>query len=249
MWRMNNLLKLFSLNIEEAKHYDRWVPFVQEKGFDVVCLQEVCKSDLHIFEERLDMKFIFTPMCNIFRSDNGERDVCGVAIGSKLAPESNDSISYVKEYHSETEPDSPKGFMWPARVLLSVTYKKDGEPFHISTTHFTKTPDGEITDYQRKDANALLSILQAKGDFVLCGDMNAPRGKECFGMFAEHYHDNIPAHYKSSLDMEIRSHPFEGDSNLMVDCLFSTPHYRTENVELVSGLSDHMGIVTDIYKS
>jgi endonuclease/exonuclease/phosphatase family metal-dependent hydrolase len=241
---MKQPLRLFSLNIERSKHYDRWIPFVQNNNFDVVCLQEVCESDVPMFEEKLGMHVIFAPMGSIYRDDNNQEDVCGIAIGSLVQGEI-DIQYYVEEYDKDRKPDSPRGFLFAPRVLLEITYEKDSHVFHIATTHFTRTDNGEITDKQREDANNLLEFLAKKKDFVLCGDMNAPRGKECFDMFSQKYLDHIPAHYTNSIDTSLHRNP---DLEFMVDALFSTPHYQTRNVELVTGLSDHMGIVAELYK-
>jgi len=245
---MNEALKLFSLNIERGKHYDRWIPFVKRGDFDIVCLQEVYEPDLKMFEDELGMKFIFVPMCNVYHDNTHEEVLQGIAIGSRAQSLISESSYYFQKYDSSKKPDSPSGFKDCGRVLLCSSYKKNDQVFHICTTHFTHTPNGEITEQQKKDAHNLLNLLSDKEEFILCGDMNAPREKACFSMFEKEYTDNIPKHYTSSLDIELRSSPFIGDSNLMVDALFSTPHYAAENVELVSGLSDHKAIVADFYK-
>ncbi|MBP6925640.1 MAG: endonuclease/exonuclease/phosphatase family protein [Candidatus Pacebacteria bacterium] len=241
---MQNPLRLLSLNIERAKHYHRWLPFVRENNFDVVCLQEVCESDLGMFKAELGMHFVFAPMRRIYRDDNNQEDICGIAIG--LLQEGKIDIHYyVEKYDNEKEPDLPQGFLSAPRVLLGITYEKENHVYYVATTHFTRTDDGEITDKQREDANNLLDLLSKKQDFVLCGDMNAPRGKECFSMFAQQYVDHIPAEYTNSIDTSLHRNP---NLEFMVDALFATPHYTASNVKLVAGLSDHKGIVAELYK-
>ena len=121
----------------------------------------------------------------------------------------------------------------------------DGQIFSISTTHFTWTPDGDANEYQRKDLENLMKILDGYKSFVLAGDFNAPRGREIFSAIAAKYKDNIPLEYVSSIDSNLHRAP---GLKLMVDGLFSTPDYKVEDAELVCGVSDHCAIVAKISK-
>ncbi len=241
---MNEALKLFSLNIERGKHYDRWIPFVQKNDFDVICLQEVYKSDIAMFEERLGCQMYFAPMGNIFRDSSDKEEVVGVAMGFFIDHKKPLFDYYTDPYNPADFFGGPKSFQICPRVLLCGLCIKNGKDFFISTTHFTWTPDGHMNDCQKKDLRSFLRMLENYDDIVFCGDMNAPRGRITFDTIAKKYIDHIPKHYTTSIDSGLH---LAGDLQLMVDALFSTPDYIAENVELVSGLSDHMGIVADIY--
>jgi len=123
---------------------------------------------------------------------------------------------------------------------------KEETVFNIATTHFTWTPDGEPTDIQRSDMQAMLKILEFAGEFVLCGDFNVPRGGELFGMLAGRYKDNVPSHYTTSIDGNLHR---LGQLNRMVDGIFSTPAYTVSGVEMISGVSDHCALVATISKN
>lgn len=247
--RMSNPLKLLSLNIERGKHYDRWIPFVQENNFDVICLQEVYKSDLGHIQSKIGGDMYFAPMANSIHDDTLEHDVIGVAMFVYVDHDSVDVKYYAGTYNATEDSIPPKQLKECPRVLLHLVCTKDGSDFHVGTTHFTWTFNGEINALQKKDLKSFLETLKQYDDMLFCGDMNAPRGRECFDTIAQIYIDHIPMHYVRSLDLDMRDKPVVPDPNLMVDALFSTQHYRTENVELVSGLSDHMGIVADVYKN
>ena len=123
---------------------------------------------------------------------------------------------------------------------------KDDNHYKFVTTHFTITKNGESTPYQLEVLDLLLAQLEKLGEFVFCGDMNAPRGNETFNRLAEKYKDNIPLEYKTSIDQNL--HRVKG-LQVMVDGLFTTPTYRTSNVKLVDGISDHMAVVAEINKN
>ncbi|HLB50752.1 MAG TPA: endonuclease/exonuclease/phosphatase family protein [Patescibacteria group bacterium] len=235
------MFKLISINIEDEKHIDRVLDFIHREKPDVLCLQELLERDVPIFEKALDARSIFAPMGVLPPADSQE--IIGVGIFS-LFPLHDVRSHYYAQYsdhpriwHDEiTDPTN--------RVLLSAKITVDGIPYTVATTHFTWTPGGEASPRQRRDLSALLTILSEYDEILFCGDMNAPRGKETFDAIAERYQDHIPPQYLTSLDPEF--HRTKGEEHLMVDGLFSTPHYEVEGVRLQSGISDHMVIVATI---
>lgn len=238
-------MKLISLNIEGNKHFDKFIPFLKIEDPDVVCLQEVVDIDIPFLENALEMKSIYAPMCYDLITHNG--GLSGIAIFSKLP-----LVNTQKQYYVGAE---DKVTTLPANielstlheyvqnVLLSAQVVLDGEKYCIATTHGTWTPKGESTDYQLCDFERMTEILDGLGEFILCGDLNAPRGNETFSRLAAKYKDNIPEEYKTSLDQNL--HRVKG-LQLMVDGLFTTPKYKASNVRLVDGVSDHMAIVAEI---
>lgn len=136
-------------------------------------------------------------------------------------------------------------------VLAFCDIEKDGAVFRIGTTHFTWTPKGLPSDFQRLDLGVMLGHLQESGEFVLTGDFNAPRGGEIFGEIAARYQDNIPLHYATSLDIDLhvagKLRPQEL-ADKMVDGVFSTPGYQVSDVELHTGVSDHCAITAIVSK-
>ncbi len=235
------MFKLISINIEDEKHIDRVLDFIHREKPDVLCLQELLERDVPIFEKTLDAQSIFAPMGILPPADS--KKIIGVGIFS-LFPLHDVQSHYYAQYsdhprvwHDEiTDPIN--------RVLLSAKITVNEIPYMIATTHFTWTPDGQATPRQRRDLSALLTILSEYDEILFCGDMNAPRGRETFDAIAERYQDHIPPQYLTSLDPEL--HRRKNEIRRMVDGLFSTPHYRVEDVRLQHGISDHMAIVATI---
>lgn len=238
------MLKLISINIENEKHIEKVCDFILREKPDVLCLQELLERDVPVFEKALDARGVFAPMGILPVASSHE--IMGVGIFSPL-PMSNIQSHYYARYGEHlrlwiNETTNPTD-----RVLLSAKIIVDETPHTIATTHFTWTPDGQSTERQRRDLAALFAVLATHEDILFCGDMNAPRGRETFDTIARRYQDHIPRQYATSLDPEL--HRTRGEKRYMVDGLFGTAHYKTENVRLQNGISDHMAIVATISKS
>ncbi len=243
-------MKLVSVNIEMNLHYDKVLPFVEKENPDIICLQELLEEDFEALKNKFDMQGTYKPFFRVtlgHYSNNGGKKH-GVAIFAKnisqfgysyyVGKEENINKSH-EEYYSDIK-NSENG------VLVWADIKhENGEVFRFATTHFTITKEGASTPKQLSDLGHLLNALEQIGDFVLCGDMNAPRGNETFTRLASRYKDNIPLEYKTSIDQNL--HRIKGIM-FMVDGLFTTPTYQASNVKLVDGVSDHMAIVADIKK-
>lgn len=243
-------LKLVSVNIEHSQHLDRLKVFFADKDPDIICLQEVLEDDIPLLERILRMPCAaFAPMIHVAdRSDPGVVHLSGSAMFSGRTV-----ARFEKKYYVGSEaaarrstPDSAER----NRVVLVCDVEVEDATYRVATTHFTWTPKGEVSEAQREDMRALLAILAPLGEFVLCGDMNAPRvyeGKpgEIFSALSGRYHDNIPLRYETSLDLDLhragKLRPHELVSK-MVDVLFTTPGYRATDVELHSGVSDHCAV-------
>lgn len=242
-------LKLVSLNIERNEHLDLVLPFLKREDPDVVCIQELMDVDFQLFEERLGMQGLFMPLTRrtVERSGKKSSELFSLALFTKLSMRGEiQSVHYVggpdviKDYIGT---DAVTKSSTSNRMLIYVTVRKQDAEFVIGTTQFTWTADGHADDQQRTDLKRLLAILDDFPEIVFCGDFNAPRGREIFNAIAEQYHDHIPLHYTTSIDKGFHQ---AGDLQLMVDGLFSTPHYTARNVKLVCGVSDHCAIVAEI---
>ena len=236
---MSKSIKIISLNTEEGKHSDSQISFFTNELPDIVCLQEVLESDLHKYKEGLNMDGKFTPTWVRRSSDvEGESNpvTTGIAILSKLPIETCTIISFDDD---ESNNNQEKTF----RSLMVVKFKLDTMSLVVGNVHFTWSPDGIATDKQRRHLNNLLEGLKQIPQIVLCGDFNAPRGGEIFDILSKTYQDNIPIHYKSSIDPVLHK---AGKLQLMVDGIFSTSNYKVTNVQLVSGVSDHCAIIAHI---
>lgn len=246
------MIKLISINAEWGKHRDTIFPFLEKEKPDVLCLQEIFEEELPLYEKLTGMKWYFKPQSLFPVSGNGStKKLFGPAILTK--EELNFHYKYVVGTEDLIPEFSKPEDLYKERNITNIVLiwgdikSEDRSIYKIATTHFTWTPEGLTTEYQMEDMRSLVKILKEDLiEFVLVGDLNAPRGKEAFSMLAEEFKDNIPEEYDSSLDDEI--HRLKGSKKLMVDGLFSTPEYLLSNVRLVSGVSDHRAVVANITK-
>lgn len=252
------MLKLISLNVEGSKHWDRIDPFLDKQNADVICLQEIFEKDLSHIEQRLRMQSLFAPMTlrhYDFSDEKSPYETMGIAMLSHLPMRAAKTQYYhapSKELQQLDNSDehTQDASIW--RALLSTNIDRNGETFTIATTHFTWTPDGLPRDYQYAAAHALLALLGEMPDVALCGDFNMPRGtNDVYRLFSEKYRDAIPSSYTTSLDLTFhraKDNPRAAEevAKYMVDYLFLSKGYDTENVQLYSGVSDHRAIIASL---
>jgi hypothetical protein len=146
------------------------------------------------------------------------------------------------------------------RNLVVVTIDIGNQSYTCATTHFTWgyygfiDPDSkqfvwqsneESLQKQKHDMDSMIAHLQTFPDIIFAGDTNCPRGTEVFSMLSNIYTDHIPKEYMTSID---GNHHRAGALPLMVDGLFSTPHYNVSNVAFASDLSDHYALRAHIEK-
>lgn len=133
----------------------------------------------------------------------------------------------------------------PRRLLVAAEITHLGKRYRIATTHFTWSEEGRISDEQVADFHRLQRALADYPDYVLCGDFNAPRGRDMFAHFTDQLGliDHLPPHITSTIDGNLHR---AGDLNLAVDTVFATPHYRVSQVQVIEGVSDHKAIVARI---
>lgn len=242
-------LRLVSVNIERSKHLDRVAPFIKAHAPDVLCLQELMEHDCEdIAQAHGSTWHSFVPMSRLLAEHPGSR--YGLGVFSR-APVTDHGVRYYVQTHEtlpETHPHDPATFNREHRMVLWGDVLAGDEVFRIATTHFTWTSNGAPDETQRRDVAALLSRLDGLGEFVLCGDFNAPRMRngepgEIFAAIAARYTDNIPHTYESSIDGSLHR---AGPIPYMVDGLFSTPGYTVRDVALHTGVSDHCAITAHI---
>lgn len=244
-------MKLISINIEEEKHLDSVQRFLEQEHPDVVCMQEVHEVDLQEFARKLGMQAVMGQMSLMGRGDHMKPPFhpFGIGILSRFP------IQNIRRAYYQEQEGPPKNYVFNGNpredyhLLLYANIRKGNTNFTIGTTHFIWTPDGEADDLQRENLEKLLAILKDIPEFVFCGDFNAPRGREIFDTIAQHYKDNIPQQYTTSIDVNLHrlGEKLRGEP-LMVDGIFSTRHYNVQNVRLVEGVSDHMAVVAEISK-
>lgn len=237
-------LKLLSLNIENHQHLPLVTALLEQEKPEVICLQEIQEPDFEMFKKRFGFTGFFVPMITHRRNKEIAKEKLvrqGIAFYATLPLLKCEYFFYSGKGNSPsyTEPNSFD------RALVLGVVEKEGKKYNITTTHFTWADDGGVNEEQRQDLKRLLQLLQQQGELVLCGDFNAPRGREIFTMLNSHLKDNIPAEIKTTLDQNLHR---AGPLPYVVDYLWSTPTYLVRNVKVISGVSDHMAVLGEIEK-
>jgi endonuclease/exonuclease/phosphatase family metal-dependent hydrolase len=242
-WRV---LALACINIERSKHLSKVVTFLRGQVPDVTCLQEVVAEDVGPLSEQLGYPHrFFIPMCR-FPDPRGPRSL-GLAILSRHAFAASEDIRYAGGGSGRDVLDrssEQSRFRTNRYAVGLVGIALDGESFTIGTTHFPWSDHGRTLDFQRSACDRLLAVLNERS-LVLCGDFNAPRGREIFSRLAVQWTDHVPPAYTTSLDPILHR---AGSLKLMVDGVFSTPDYEVSGVMLHQGVSDHCAITARIAK-
>lgn len=241
------MLRIVSVNIEGRKHLESVADFLKTEMPDVLCLQEVYEVDLPQFEEIVGGTATFAPM---HKRDGNLRE--GVALISRFSYEAT-----FEQYAGKESEELPiydnttfqSGVESQRYNLLTAHIQGSDGSYTIATTHLPVTEGGHVTDYQIEAIKNLITCLEKIGEFVVLGDMNAPRGQQSFSLLAERYRDNIPLHYESSLDPVLHRAPLTQKKDKMVDGCFSTPAYTIKQTRFQCGISDHCAICVEVTKS
>lgn len=243
-------MKLLSVNIERSKHMARVQAFIEAQKPDVLCVQELCMRDIPFIEDLMGQKLTYAPM--VMHPAEEELQTIGVAFVARK-PVKQVQVEYYHGHLTQTPPEvafyDEEGRMRvdTTRIYNALVWAEvDG--LTISTTHFPWSPEGHTTPFHLMAASRLLEVILPfkTKPFVMCGDMNAPRGRGTFGVFAEHFTDAIPPHYTTSIDGTLHR---AGPLNLMVDVLFHTPLVQATDVQLHTGVSDHCAITATLQRT
>lgn len=234
-------LKLLTLNIENRRHVERVRATLVDHRPDIACLQEVIESDCAYLASSAGYSVQYALSGHVRDTPPGPERNWGVAVLTRV-PVLRQTLNYYADdprIRILREPNDPR------RALVVTELEHEGRSYRIITTHFTWTPNATITDEQRADFARVKDLLSNYPDYVLCGDFNAPRGREMFGKFVDELAliDHLPASVHTTLDAR---HHRAGALELVVDTVFSTEHYRVTDVRVLEGISDHKGILATV---
>lgn len=234
------LKRVISVNIQGQNHLDKIAAFLEREDADIVCLMEVYNVDVKALS---GTKYPYTQYApnNVVSEDRESKITMGVAILSKK-PMAVKSIFYSREFNQDKLEMVGEGTHAPVVLMVQL-----GE-LQIGTTHFSWTREGSIDERQRRHVGELVVYLSTQGEFVLCGDFNIPRPNEMYQILRQKLIDNIPSDIDNSIDPMLHRANWEepGKLKFMVDYVWSTPKYIVKNVRMVSGVSDHLGILYDV---
>lgn len=243
---MPESLKLITLNIEGNRHLDKQIAWLKQEKPDVLCLQELFAVDASVFAEELGLEPHFVPLSRVENENKYNiptRGLWGLGIFSALKTTSVQSYHYYgddAEVPLFTDPNSGN------RALLAATVKKGRTAFNIATTHFTWSDQGEATEDQRRDLGRLMQLVSNFDELALCGDFNAPRGREIYSILAQTLEDQLPEKITTTIDPDMH---YAGALELVVDSIFTTPGYKMTRVHTKSGISDHQAVIGHLKKA
>ncbi len=239
-------MKFISINIEGNKHFERILPFVMAEKPDVLALQEIFECDLEMIKEASGLKnCFFYPQANIINPNDHLplRGPWGVAVFAKeiVSHEAFYYFGHENGVLATFDNDHPS---LTDRVALVVKARVAGRDFQVATVHFTWSGGPMVNEGQKRDYVLLKEFLNKFDDLIICGDLNTQRGAEIWDDLAKKYTDNIPLNIDTTIDKNL--HKSGKDIRLIVDALFTTPHYSAGEVRVVSNTSDHMAVVGEI---
>ncbi|GAB4027534.1 MAG: hypothetical protein Fur0011_5860 [Candidatus Microgenomates bacterium] len=239
-------LSFFSLNIEADRHLDKVSSYLKENMPDVVFLQEVYKIHAEELASKFGYHVSFVPHVdfNIYEHIFKPLGEWGIATFTKIKP------TQVKvDYYSEKPVIIPHEFMkvlkHPRALLVTELPNDEEKKYIFANTHFTWAMPDKADVEQAADFARLKVILESYTSLVMSGDFNAPRESMVYRELATKYRSWVPEDVDTTLDPTYFRKP---DLKLVVDHLFSTSDYKVEDVEVVTGLSDHCGIRASISK-
>lgn len=238
------MVQLMSLNVERSGHLNRFVPFVRQFAPDVLCLQELMESDVPAIIAGTGFSHAhFAAMAR--NSDRPGETPFGVGIFSHTPLQNPMTEVYAGGGDGATLLDrrTPETRVATTRyVVASATLQFDGFALSLATTHFPWTDNGQPSDFQFVALDRLIALVTSR-PIVLSGDFNAPRGGPVFDRLATHLADNIPGDVMTTIDPVLHR---AGALELVVDGLFTSPHYQASDVALHQSLSDHQAVTATI---
>ena len=239
-------MKFISCNIEGNKHFERLFPFFEREKPDVLALQEIFECDLEEIKKITGLSnCVFYPQANIINPNDHLplRGPWGVAIFAKeiIEHEAFYYFGHKDGVLAVFDNDHPSLI---DRVVLTAKVKVADQEFRVATVHFTWSGEAAVNEAQKRDYVVLKTFLDRFDEMILCGDLNTPRGQEIFDDLATRYTDNIPAEIDTTIDKNL--HKSGKDIRLVIDLLFTSPHYLVSEVQVVPNTSDHMAVMAGI---
>ncbi|MBL8271913.1 endonuclease/exonuclease/phosphatase family protein [Steroidobacter sp.] len=233
-------IKLLTLNVENDRHLARVQAVIAKHLPDVVCLQEALQESCAYLASSGGYAVKYA-LSGLQTREPGLERAWGVAVLTRV-PVREQTIRYYSEdsrIRILRDPNDPR------RALIVTELEHQGLAYRIATTHFTWTADGHINELQKADFPRLKQVLSSYSDYVLCGDFNAPRGREMFSRFVAELPltDHLPASVTSTLDPQFHK---VADLQLAVDTIFSTEHYDVLECQVLEGISDHKALLARI---
>jgi endonuclease/exonuclease/phosphatase family metal-dependent hydrolase len=236
-------LSFFSLNIEADRHLAEIASYLAEVRPDVVHFQEIYRVHAETWAAQFGYTCSFVPHVDFTIAEHIFKPLgeWGIATLTKQKP-----VRVWHHYYSEEPHTIPHEFMRMMkhpRAILMVQVEQSETPYIFGNTHFTWALPDQADKVQAADFARLQSFLHTLPSFVLSGDFNAPRGSLVWNELTHEYITWVPESVESTLDPTFFRKP---GLKLVVDHLFSTSDYVCDDVQVLTGLSDHCGLAATI---
>ncbi len=184
---MSRSIKLVSYNILQGMYIQALLESLQREQPDILCLQEIGTSGIgqkHSSDNVLELICAALHMEgdyeNMFWADEGEgRFNSGVAILSRFTRTNRMVFRYERITDKVLRLTDTDRYFVP-RVLLGNELLINEKPVWVFTTHFTISPDAQVTQHQLENAQTVAAQLKAYPEYMFCGDMNTPYGSQVF---------------------------------------------------------------------
>lgn len=238
-------LSFLSLNIEADRHLDVIAAYIAKVQPDVIQFQEIYRIHAEAWATQFGYSCTFVPHVDFTVAEHIFKPLgeWGIATLTKKVPRSVWHGYYSAEPH--TIPHEFMKVMKHPRALLMTELEADGTIYTFGNTHFTWAMPDQADQVQAADFARLQAYLHTYPSFVLSGDFNAPRGSLVWNELSREYITWVPESVESTLDPVLFRKP---GLKLVVDHLFSTPDYVCDEVQVLTGLSDHCAITATVSK-
>ena len=245
-------MKLINLNVEIDLHYERVFDFLRSEDPDVITLQEATDH----YRSELEQAGYFVSYVPRLKKMSVTGEITdGELIATRVSHTLTDHLYYDHGHKDLQFEDEANRRETNHEGLLIAEFDQADTHFILCTTHFTWTPKGELAcDDQKADMQAFLDFTTKLPPHILTGDFNIPRHhNELYDVLAEHYIDNVPATYESSMDPTLHKHRNNPElqklfNDFMVDYVFTQSPYTATDVRLEFGISDHAAVIAEIGK-
>ena len=253
--------KVLHLNIERDKHLKEVKTLIRDKEPDIICLEEVLDSSVRTFSKEFGYETVYSPLIS------REGDTQGSAILSKFPIVASKEDVYGDNktkflIEAKNTPDGKRPenrFLYHFSLLSANLDMGQGGRLNVATTHFpvvdheTRPLGDHVLDefeevvaveHARDYLDRLIAFIRRiESPLIFTADLNNNRGEYAYDALAHELQDLVPQDTDSTLDPQLHRRK---DLKLVVDTIMTTPDIEAENVEIISGVSDHKAIFATI---
>lgn len=247
---------ILQLNIWEGKFLDQVISYINEKRFDVVCLQEVTggeysKNGRNCFSElvkKTGMKgelAIYASLKNDITSYLGN-----ATLYQSDWKQLSNHVIWMKHYKEMDTSKIHDGRQVP-RCAQAMVLERSGQKVMVVNTHLMWGPTPDDAVYKRNLAIKLYRWMRHHGQdpFVLTGDFNLNPHTKIVSDFSK-LGQNLTVKYRITNTLNPRIHYAQQlfPSGLPVDYIIVDKrfHVASFKIEETVDLSDHYGLVTTL---